>query len=206
MRHCRDGLPVDRARRRLRVSCSNSSSWPLAISMVSNWSIESTKILPSPIRPVRAMSTILRMISSARASSTHREISTFGQEGQRVLAVAVLVQVALLAAKPFDLADRQGLQGGPAQTLQDLSARNGLTIAVTCFTAARPRYKVRCQVLRAPRVTANHRTRPTDRLIVSGPAGNPADRAGVSRVRAAFTGRVLSGTIFDTAAHVPIIK
>ena len=35
--------------------------------------------LPSPMRPVRATSTILRRISSARASSTHRLISTLGR-------------------------------------------------------------------------------------------------------------------------------
>ncbi len=39
----------------------------------------STKILPSPIRPVRAASTILRTVSSHRASSTQRSISTFGR-------------------------------------------------------------------------------------------------------------------------------
>ena len=88
--------------------------------MVSNWLTENTKIFPSPIRPVRTMSTILRMISSARASSTHKEISTLGRKAQRILAVAVLIQIALLASKAFHLADRQRLQRGPPETLEDL--------------------------------------------------------------------------------------
>src|SRR4029078_8875620 len=37
------------------------------------------KILPSPMRPVRATSTILRATSSARRSSTHTVISTLGK-------------------------------------------------------------------------------------------------------------------------------
>ena len=45
-----------------------------------NESTERTKIFPSPIRPVRATSTTLRMISSARVSSIHIVISTLGRK------------------------------------------------------------------------------------------------------------------------------
>ena len=39
-----------------------------------------TKILPSPMRPVRAAVVIARTASSTRSSSTHSWISTFGRK------------------------------------------------------------------------------------------------------------------------------
>ena len=42
----------------------------------------STMILPSPMRPVRAISTIFRTISSTRVSSTQRQSSTLGRKAR----------------------------------------------------------------------------------------------------------------------------
>ena len=54
-------------------------SYPAMSITASYDSAGSTKILPSPMRPVRAISTILRVTSSARVSSTQSVISTLGR-------------------------------------------------------------------------------------------------------------------------------
>ena len=55
----------------------------------------STKILPSPIRPVRAISVMRLRISSTRISSTHKVISTLGRN-----AVAYLTESLHGAGSP----------------------------------------------------------------------------------------------------------
>ena len=80
----------------------------------------STKILPSPIRPVRATSTILRTTSSARASSTHSVISTLGRNVCAYSAVGVLVEIALLLAHALHFADAHRFERRAAQGIENL--------------------------------------------------------------------------------------
>ena len=81
---------------------------------------DSTKIFPSPMRPVRAASTILRITSSARASSTHAVISTFGRNAWAYsLRVGVLVEIALLPAHALHFADVDRLERRPAQAFEN---------------------------------------------------------------------------------------
>ena len=65
-----------------RVGCAHfplaALGLPISISR-SQATAGRTRILPSPMRPVRATSTIRRVISSTRASSTHSVISTLGR-------------------------------------------------------------------------------------------------------------------------------
>ena len=59
-----------------------------------------------------------------------------GQKGQRVFAVGVLVEIALLPAVAFDLAHAARLERRPLESFQTFSARYGLTMATICFTAS----------------------------------------------------------------------
>ena len=72
------------------------------------------------MRPVRATSTILRMISSTRLSSTHSVISTLGRKASEYSLSAVLVEIALLPAVAFDLANAARFERGALQSFQDL--------------------------------------------------------------------------------------
>jgi hypothetical protein len=66
----------------LRQRCMMSRNCPYSLPISITRSLGTagmTKILPSPILPVRATSTMRRVISSTRASSTQRLISTFGR-------------------------------------------------------------------------------------------------------------------------------
>ena len=56
-----------------------------------------------------------------------------GQEGQRVFAVAILVEIAFLPAVAFDLANAAGFERRTVQASRTFSARNGLTMATICF-------------------------------------------------------------------------
>ena len=87
-------------------------------SIVSTCVAGKTKILPSPMRPVRATSTILRTISSARDVVDPESDFDLGQKGQRVFAVAVLVEIALLPAVAFHLAHAHRFQRRTLQALQ----------------------------------------------------------------------------------------
>ena len=89
---------------------------------------DSTKILPSPIRPVRAASTILRITSSARASSTHAVISTFGRNAwaYSLSRIVVLVEIALLPAHALHLADVHRLERRAAQAFENPLGEKGL--------------------------------------------------------------------------------
>ena len=75
-------------------------------------------ILPSPMRPVRAISTILRNdLVDSRVVDPQRNLD-LGQKGERVLAVAILVQVTLLPAVAFHFADAARLKRRAAQTFE----------------------------------------------------------------------------------------
>ncbi len=78
------------------------------------------KILPSPMRPVRATSTILRATSSARRSSTQTVISTLGRNVQRVFGVGVAVEVALLLAHALHFGHAQRFERSPPQGVENL--------------------------------------------------------------------------------------
>ena len=71
------------------------------------------------MRPVRAASTILRITSSARASSTHAVISTFGRNAWAYSLVGVLVEVALLPAHALHFADVHRLERRPAEAFEN---------------------------------------------------------------------------------------
>ena len=66
--------------------------------------------MPSPIRPVRAISTIVRTTSSTRRSSTQSVISTLGRKASEYSLPRVFVEIALLPAVALHLADAASLQ------------------------------------------------------------------------------------------------
>ena len=88
-------------------------------------SVGTTKILPSPMRPVRATSTIfLQDFFDPIVVDPQRDFD-LGQKGQRVLAVAVLVEIAFLPAVAFDFAHAAGFQRGPLEAFQHLLGQKG---------------------------------------------------------------------------------
>ena len=68
-----------------------------------------TKILPSPISPVRAASVIVATMPSTCSSSVTISILSFVDEVDRILGSPIDLRVAFLATKPLHLSCRESL-------------------------------------------------------------------------------------------------
>jgi len=79
-----------------------------------------TKILPSPILPVRAARSIVSTTCAASSSDTNYLKLDLGQKVHDVLGAAVQLGMSLLTAESLDLADRETLHTDTRQGLFDL--------------------------------------------------------------------------------------
>ena len=78
-----------------------------------------TKILPSPILPVLAASTMAATAASTRLSGRTSLDFDFGEEIDGVFAAAINFGVAFLAAEPFDFADGHAFDADFAEGIFD---------------------------------------------------------------------------------------
>ena len=78
------------------------------------------------MRPVRAISTILRATSSAREIVDPEGDLDLGEEGERVFGVGVGVEVALLLAHALHFGDADGFERSTAKRFEDFLDEEGL--------------------------------------------------------------------------------
>ena len=95
------------------------------------------KILPSPIRPVRAVSSMAWTARSTRLSSDHQLDLHLGQEVDHVFGAPVELGVALLSSEALGLRHGQAPQSMSCNASLTSSSLNGL-ITASIFFIARP--------------------------------------------------------------------